>query len=91
MHPDDYVKRYNEILDTISCFNSLQDEVLKLFCLLKLCNYQKNQHGEESLNKDYILEKVTRLLDNHPIIISRDAANLFCRLKIQKENSKGQE
>ena len=80
MNKEEYLKKREEILETINCFNSVEDEVLKLFCLVNVAANKKID-GEEYFSKEYMKEKIARILNRIPIILDSEAKNLFCILK----------
>lgn len=84
LNSEEFLKRAEEILETISCWNSLDDEVLKLYCLFSRCATHKVD-GQEMVNVNYVREKIFNLLIKHPTILSCDAARTFCTMKIEKE------
>lgn len=85
MKQEEFLKRADEILETITCWNDIEDEVLKLFCLFSKCATKK-YNGEELLNVNYVIEKVFNLLIKRPNILSIEASKMFCIMKIEKEN-----
>jgi hypothetical protein len=68
-----------KILENINCFVSLEDEILKLYCLV-CCAMTHGDH-KGYLHKDYLREKIGRLLDKYPIVIDAQAKGMFLTLK----------
>lgn len=69
----------DEILETISCFVSIEDELLKLYCLVSCAI----GHGDDKdfLHRNYLKEKISRILAHKPLIIDSSAKRMFCDLK----------
>jgi hypothetical protein len=80
----EFMKRAEEIIETISCWNGVEDEVLKLFCLFTQCKTVKF-NGAELVNINYVREKIFNIILKNPIILSSDAARMFCQMKIEKD------
>lgn len=73
--------------DNISCWNGLEDEVLKLYCLMNCCVGTVEKEGEKYINRNYVTEKIGKLCCRSPIILDRAAQSMFILLKIkEKEN-----
>jgi hypothetical protein len=87
MDEEEYTKRFYEIIDEVSCWNGLENEVIKLFALFSKCATQKID-GQELLNVNYVREKVFNLLIEHPIILDAQARNLYIRMRIEREMSR---
>jgi hypothetical protein len=85
MSNEEFLKRAGEIVETINCWESLEDEALKLFCLFSRCRTQVYE-GQEFVHINYVREKIFNLLIKHPIILDSDGARMFCTMKIEKEN-----
>lgn len=81
---EDFLKRADEILQTAYCWNGIEDEVLKLYCLFTRCATFKHD-CQELVNVNYVREKLFNLLIQRPNILSDDAAKMFCSMKIEKE------
>ncbi len=81
MESEEFLKKSDEILKTISCWNGIEDEVLKLFCLFSRCITRKH-NGEELVNINYVREKIFNLLIKCPITLDSDASRMFCTMKI---------
>lgn len=77
-------KRKEEIKDTVNCYSSVEDEVLKLLCLVNKAHCQKDSSGNEVFNKSYLLEKIARILNGVPISLGHEALQLFISLKMQQ-------
>lgn len=84
MNSEDYLKRAEKIHDEISCWNGLENEVIKLFALFSKCNTIKHD-AQELVNINYVREKVFNLLINHPILLAGDAQRLYIAMRIEKE------
>jgi len=52
----------DQILDNIACVESIEDQLLKLFCLFNCCMAQTIQDGEELISKRYIKDKLGRVI-----------------------------
>ena len=79
--------RAEEIMENISCFTGIRDEVLKLLCLFSCCKTTKNEHGQDCISKEYAIEKTRRILDTIPISLDSNAARLFIVYKIAMEQN----
>lgn len=87
MDSEEKLKYYDEIMETIDCYNNIEDEVIKLVCLLIKCRSNFIYQGEELLIRKYVLEKATRILEKIPIILDTEAKQMFVSIKMrQKEN-----
>jgi hypothetical protein len=84
MESEAFLKRADEIMETICCWESLEDEVLKLYALFTHCATIKHE-AQELVNVNYVREKIFNLLIKHPIIMSGDAKRTFISMKIEKE------
>ncbi len=84
MESEDFLTKANKILDEVHCWNGLEDEVLKLYCLFTRCVTQKIQ-GQEVLNVNYVREKIFNLMIKHPIILDDDTARLYATMKIERD------
>lgn len=87
MKSEEFLKRADEILENITCWNSFEDEMLKLFCLFSKCRTHVYE-GQEFVHVNYVREKIFNLLIKHPIILDRDSSKMFCTMKIERENGK---
>ncbi len=86
MTNEELLKRTDEILETITCWNSLEDEVMKLFCLFSTCCTTKHE-GQELVNINYVREKIFNILIKHPILLDSQGKRKFCLMKIEKEEA----
>lgn len=68
-----------ELWDQISCWNGLENEVLKLSLLVENLPPLKTKDGQDAITIEYALEKINRLLDRTPIILSPFIASLYIR------------
>lgn len=84
MRPEEYIRRTEEILETINCFISLEEEVLKLLCLFNSLDCKK-LNGDEVFNKDYVIEKTAFLVNQIPLVLNVRARNLYVAIKINQE------
>ena len=74
-------KKYAEYMDEVSCWNGLENELLKLLILFQRCYAKKTEDGEEVLGRDYVQEKVSRLMNQQPIILDPRSATLYVMLR----------
>jgi hypothetical protein len=88
MKKEDFLKCEEEILNEISCWNGLENEIIKLFCLFNCCITHKID-GQEWVNINYVREKIFNLLIKHPTLISSDAAKMYVSTLIEKEDQEG--
>ena len=72
-------------MDSDTCYNSIEDEVLKLMCLMTRCSAQLKQEGKDLLSREYVLEKVTRILQGIPIILDSDSRKMYYSIKMNNE------
>jgi hypothetical protein len=86
----EFLERADEIMEEISCWNGLENEVLKLFCLFSHCNTLKHEGGEW-VNINYVRQKVYNLLISHPILLAGDTQLIYISMRIQKENAENLE
>ena len=86
MNSEDYLKRAEEILDEVSCWNGLENEIIKLFCLFSRCNTVKHD-AQELININYVREKVFNLLIKHPTLLAGDAQRMYIAMRIDKEQA----
>lgn len=89
MNSEEFLKRSDEILETIWCWESLEDEALKLYCLIHRCKTHVSKDGEDFISRKYLIEKTGRLINKTPIILDEDGCRMFCALKIQREIDRG--
>lgn len=82
----DFLERAEKILDEVSCWNGLEWEVLKLFCLFSKCNTMIHE-AQEWVNINYVREKVFNLLIKHPILLAGDAQRMYAAMRIEKEDA----
>ncbi|HEY5236093.1 MAG TPA: hypothetical protein VIJ14_07945 [Rhabdochlamydiaceae bacterium] len=80
---EEMIKQVQEITDSASCYNSIEDEVLKLVCLFTKCHTNLNSGGDDMLARNYVLEKVTRVLDGVPISLDREGMRMFTAIKLK--------
>lgn len=81
---EDCLKRAEKILNEMSSWNGLELEVLKIFCLFSRCNTMIHD-SQEWVNINYVREKIFNLLVNYPTLLSRDAQNMYLKMRIEKE------
>lgn len=86
MTNEEYLKRADEIIEEISCWNGIENEIIKLFCLFSKCATLKHDR-QELVNINYVREKVFNLLINHPTLLSHDAQRMYIAMRIEKENA----
>jgi len=86
---EEFLKRAEEIFDEISCWNGIENEVIKLFCLFSRCVTSKHE-GQEWVNINYVREKVFNLLIEHPTLLAGDAQKMYASMRIEKECQAGQ-
>ena len=83
-------KTKEEILENITCVESLEDQLLKLFCLFNCCMTNAIQNGEELISKRYIREKLGRVIEGVPIILDSKATIMYLAIKLGRyKNSEG--
>lgn len=87
MRSEEWLRQAEEIMDTASCYNSLEDEVIKLMCLVTRCKANVTQDGEDFLSRKYMLEKVTRILQGIPIILDCDGQRMYASIKMQQKET----
>lgn len=86
MTNEELLKRTDEILENICCWENIEDEVLKLFCLFSNC-YTVKHEGQELVNVNYVREKIFNILIKHPILLDSSGKRQFCLMKIEKEEA----
>jgi hypothetical protein len=86
MRSEELLKRAHEILEESSCWNGIENEVIKLSCLFSRCATSKHE-GQEWVNIDYVREKIFNLLIKHPTLLSDDAKKIYASMRIEKELS----
>ena len=79
------LKRAEEIADEVSCWNGLENELLKLYSLFICCCTKKHEE-QEWVNINYVREKIFNLLIQHPTVLSADARHLYILMRMAKEN-----
>ena len=77
-------EKYNQIMDEVSCWNGLENELLKLLILFQKCYATTLKDGTQVLSRDYVLEKVSRLMNKQPIILDPNSARLYGALRISE-------
>lgn len=82
---EDLVKRTQEIIDELSCVASLEDQVLKLYCIIKNCVANHTEEGTEMITRQYMLEKLTRVINSIPLIMDKNASKMFVAIKLKEE------
>jgi len=83
MISEEWLKKAEEIMDNSTCWESLEDELLKLYCLLSRCSCQKTSQGVEILTREYVVGKLVRVLSKVPIILDGDTKRLYATLKME--------
>ncbi len=83
MDSEEFLRKADEILETICCLGSIEDEALKLYCLIHRCKANVVKDGEEYIHRSYLIEKISRLVERVPIILDTDGQRMFCALKIK--------
>lgn len=76
------LKEAEKIMDNCCCWESLENEVLKLLCLFSNCMAKKHE-GEDMLSRMYVVEKVSRLLQHWPIILDAKAKGVYVKIRME--------
>lgn len=84
MNSEEFLKRADELMETIDCWEGLDNEVLKLFALFERCHTIKHD-CQELVSINYVREKIFSLLIKHPIILSCEAKKVYLTMRIEKE------
>lgn len=71
-----------KIRENISCWQGLDDEVLRLHLLFSTCECQLKIGGEELISRRYILEMITNLIAKHPILLDPILQEEFIKFKM---------
>ena len=71
-----------QILENMTGVESIEDQLLKLFCLFNCCMAQTIQDGEELISKRYIKEKLGRVIEGVPIILDNKATIMYLAIKL---------
>jgi hypothetical protein len=79
----DWIEQAQKIMEESDCLGSLEDECLKLYCLLTRCSHNLVHNGEEMLSRQYVISKASRLLQGIPIILDQDGKRMFASLKLK--------
>lgn len=74
------VESLKEILDSITCFVSIEDELIKLFCLVSCAKCETNY--PDRLHKDYLKEKIGRIMNGTPLVIDNSAKAMYIGIKL---------
>lgn len=85
MEKSEFLKRSEEILEEIDCWNGLENECIKLLCLFSCCTTLKHKDSE-FVNINYVIEKVLNVLINHPIILDSAAKRKYISMRLEREN-----
>jgi hypothetical protein len=71
-----------QLLESADCLGNLEDQVIKLFCLLNCCIAHHKQDGEEFISRRYIKEKVGRVCSNVPLILDASAKAMYVSIML---------
>lgn len=80
-----WLEEAEKIMDESCCYNSVEDEVLKLICLLSRCSSSIKQDGEDFLSRSYVLDKATRILQGVPIILDSETRKMYASIKMENK------
>ncbi len=83
MTSEEWLKKAQELMDNSTCWESLEDELLKLYCLFSRCSCQKTSQGIEILTREYVVGKLVRVLSKVPIILDGDTKRVYATLKME--------
>ena len=86
MDKEDFLERAEEIFDKISCWNGIEWEALKLFCLFSKCKTTIHE-AQEWVHVNYVREKIFNLLIKHPTLLAGDAQRMYAAMRIEKEDA----
>lgn len=82
MNWEEKQRQQEEILETIDCFVSVEDELLKLYCLVNCCSVHHRINDQDLVSKDYMKEKIGRIMSQKPIILDSTAKVMFVAIKL---------
>lgn len=71
-----------QLLERVDELGNLEDQVIKLFCLLNCCMAHHKQDGEEFISRRYIKEKVGRVCSNIPLILDASAKTMYVSIML---------
>ena len=77
-------KDLNFFVENITCYLSVEEEVLKLLCLFQHCYANLRNKEEDFLTRSYVLEKVSKVLNGSPIILDSNAVAKYLLIKIKQ-------
>lgn len=80
---EEWLKKAEEIMDNSTCWQSLEDELLKLYCLFSRCCCSKTENGTEVLSREYVVGKLVRVLSQVPIVLDGDSKRVYATLKME--------
>jgi hypothetical protein len=83
-----------KIIDNSTCWESLENEVLKLYVLFATCVTLKDEKGDDVISRNYIVEKVARLLQRSPIVLHEEGkkryASMLINMRLQQKEEEGE-
>jgi len=80
-------KLEDQILDEVNSVNDIEDQLLKLFCLFNCCMASHVCEEREYLSREYIKEKLGRVIDKKPIPLDDSAKIMYLAIKLGRYQS----
>ena len=83
MTSEEWLQKAQELVDNNTCWESVEDELLKLYCLFSRCSCIQTSQGVDILTREYVVGKLVRVLSKVPIILDGDTKRLYATLKME--------
>lgn len=83
----EFLKKAEEIMNNANCYNGIEDEILKLYILFSRCCPSKKEGNNEFLSREYVGEKVYRLMKKIPIVLDDGSKRIYASLKLCEEET----
>lgn len=84
-----WLQEAQKIMDNSNIWESYENEILKIYVLFITCIAEKNNRGDDVISRNYIIQKIERLLQKCPIILHEDGkrryASMLMEMKIQQK------